>query len=73
MFQVERMGDAFVLAAMRVPDMDWQRVLVIVNGFPEVAHNYRRESERGCVVEAAMAELRQSSSMISQAQAQAQA
>ena len=46
MFQVERMGGAFVLAAMRVPAADWSRVLAIVNGFPEVAHNYRRES--GC-------------------------
>ena len=46
MFQVERMGGAFVLAAMRVPEADWQRVLEIVNAFPEVAHNYRRESDR---------------------------
>ena len=47
MFQVERMGGAFVLAALRVPEGDWQRVLEIVNALPEVAHNYRRESERG--------------------------
>lgn len=46
MFQVERMGGAFVLAAMRVPEADWPRVLAIVNSFPEVAHNYRRESDR---------------------------
>lgn len=46
MFQVERMGGAFVLAAMRVPEADWQRVLTAVNAFPEVAHNYRRESVR---------------------------
>ncbi len=44
MFQVERMGGAFVLAAMRVPEADWDRVLEAVNAFPEVAHNYRRES-----------------------------
>ncbi|EXI86243.1 MAG: hypothetical protein AW11_03020 [Candidatus Accumulibacter regalis] len=48
MFQVERMGGAFVLAAMRVPEADWQRVLEVVNAFPQVAHNYRRESERNC-------------------------
>jgi DNA-binding Lrp family transcriptional regulator len=48
MFQVERMGGAFVLAAMRVPEADWQRVLEVVNGFPQVAHNYRRESDRNC-------------------------
>lgn len=44
MFQVERMGGAFVLAAMCVPDADWERVVALVNAFPEVAHNYRRES-----------------------------
>lgn len=48
MFQVERMGGAFVLAAMCVPDADWDRVLAAVNAFPEVAHNYRRESARQC-------------------------
>lgn len=44
MFQIERMGGAFVLAAMAVPEADWQRVNEAVNAFPEVAHNYRRES-----------------------------
>lgn len=48
MFQVERMGGRFVLAAMRVPEDDWERVVAAVNALPEVAHNYRRESERGC-------------------------
>lgn len=48
LFQVERMGGAFVLAAMSVPEADWQRVVEVVNAFPEVAHNYRRESERDC-------------------------
>jgi siroheme decarboxylase len=46
LFQVERMGGAFVLAAMCVPEADWQWVVEVVNAFPEVAHNYRRESER---------------------------
>lgn len=44
MFQIERMGGAFVLAAMAVPEADWARVNDAVNAFPEVAHNYRRES-----------------------------
>ena len=39
MFQVERMGGAFVLAALRVPEGDWQRVLEVVNALPAVAHN----------------------------------
>ncbi|RLJ62755.1 Lrp/AsnC family transcriptional regulator [Sulfurisoma sediminicola] len=43
MFQVERMGGAFVLAALKVPEADYERVAEIVNGFAEVAHNYRRE------------------------------
>ena len=43
MFQVERMGGAFVLAALAVPRADYERVAEQVNALPEVAHNYRRE------------------------------
>ncbi|NLD68347.1 MAG: Lrp/AsnC family transcriptional regulator [Limnobacter sp.] len=43
MFDAERMGGAFCLAAIAVPESDWQRVVEAVNAFPEVAHNYRRE------------------------------
>jgi DNA-binding Lrp family transcriptional regulator len=43
MFQIERAGGAFVLAAMKVPESDFERVTAEVNAFPEVAHNYRRE------------------------------
>ena len=43
MFQIERAGGAFVLAAMRVADADFERVAAQVNAFAEVAHNYRRE------------------------------
>lgn len=43
MFQIERAGGAFVLAAMKVPEADFDRVAAQVNDFPEVAHNYRRE------------------------------
>lgn len=43
MFQVERMGGAFVLAALAVPEADYERVAGQVNALPEVAHNYRRE------------------------------
>ncbi|MBK6631041.1 MAG: AsnC family transcriptional regulator [Betaproteobacteria bacterium] len=42
MFQVERMGGAFVLAALAVPEADYERVAGEVNALPEVAHNYRR-------------------------------
>lgn len=43
MFQAERMGGAFVLAALSVPETDYERVAGQVNALPEVAHNYRRE------------------------------
>lgn len=43
MFQIERIGGAFVLAAMRVPEEAFSRIADIVNALPEVAHNYRRE------------------------------
>ncbi len=43
MFQIERMGGAFVLAALAAPEPDFERVTEIVNAFSEVAHNYRRE------------------------------
>ena len=45
MFQIERMGGAFSLAAMKVPEEDYERVTAIVNALPEVAHNYRREHD----------------------------
>ena len=38
MFQVERMGGAFVLAAMKIPEADFERVATLVNRLPEVAH-----------------------------------
>ena len=43
MYQIERMGGAFSLAAMRVPPEDFDRVAATVNALPEVAHNYERE------------------------------
>lgn len=45
MFQIERMGGAFSLAAMKVLEEDYERVTAAVNALPEVAHNYRREHE----------------------------
>jgi DNA-binding Lrp family transcriptional regulator len=43
MYHAERLGGALTLAAMQVPVQDFERVTGIVNGFPEVAHNYARE------------------------------
>ena len=43
MYQIERMGGAFCLAAVAVPEVQWADAVEAVNAFPEVAHNYRRE------------------------------
>lgn len=45
MYHAERLGGALTLAAMKIPSQDFERVTAIVNGFPEVAHNYAREHE----------------------------
>jgi DNA-binding Lrp family transcriptional regulator len=43
LFQVERMGGAFMLAAMAVPQERLDAVAATVNALPEVAHNYQRD------------------------------
>ena len=43
LFQVERMGGAFTLAAMRVSADRFDATAACVNAMPEVAHNYERE------------------------------
>jgi DNA-binding Lrp family transcriptional regulator len=43
MFQIERIGGAFCLAAMAVPEIRFDAVTEQVNAFREVAHNYRRD------------------------------
>ena len=43
MMQIERVGGSFVLAAIAVPEADYERVAAQVNALPQVAHNYRRE------------------------------
>ena len=43
MVQIERMGGAFVLAALAVPEARYDEVTALVNALPQVAHNYRRE------------------------------
>ena len=42
MYDVERLGGAFTLCAMAVPEADFARVARLVNARPEVAHNYER-------------------------------
>lgn len=43
LFQIERAGGRFVLAALAVPEERYDEVAALVNALPEVAHNYRRE------------------------------
>jgi DNA-binding Lrp family transcriptional regulator len=43
LFQIERAGGCFVLAAMEVPAERFEAVAAQVNAFSEVAHNYQRE------------------------------
>ena len=43
LYQIERTGGVFVLAAMQVPEAELEPVAAIVNAHPEVAHNYLRE------------------------------
>jgi len=45
MYHAERMGGAFSLVAMKIPEHDFERVAGIVNSFAEVAHNYQRDHE----------------------------
>lgn len=43
LYQIERAGGAYLLAAMTVPDECFDAVTAIVNAHLEVAHNYKRE------------------------------
>jgi DNA-binding Lrp family transcriptional regulator len=43
LFDAERLGGAFSLCALSVPEEDFERVAALVNAHPEVAHNYERE------------------------------
>ncbi len=43
LYDAERLGGAFSLVAMSVPEERFDSVAEQVNAFPEVAHNYRRD------------------------------
>jgi len=45
LYDVERLGGAFTLCALRVPAADFAHVAALVNAHPEVAHNYAREHD----------------------------
>jgi len=43
MYDAEALGGAFTLAAMQIPEEEFERAVTLVNAHAEVAHNYRRE------------------------------
>ncbi|MCJ8203279.1 AsnC family transcriptional regulator [Pseudomonas sp. RGM2987] len=43
MFDLDRLGGAFTLAALAVPEPRFESVAQLLGDMPEVAHNYRRE------------------------------
>ena len=43
LFQIERAGGQFILAALEVPEARFAEVTALVNDLPEVAHNYLRD------------------------------
>ena len=43
LYQIERAGGQFILAALQAPEDRYAEVTAQVNALPEVAHNYRRE------------------------------
>lgn len=43
LYNAERLGGAVTLAAMAVPEAEFDRVAEAVNAHPEVAHNYARD------------------------------
>jgi len=45
MYDAQKLGGAFSLVAIRVPDDDFDKVTEIVNSYPEVAHNYHRDHD----------------------------
>ncbi len=45
MYDAQKLGGAFSLVAVRVPENDYDNVTDIINSYPEVAHNYQRDHD----------------------------
>jgi DNA-binding Lrp family transcriptional regulator len=43
LYHAEKLGGGLTLAAMRIPEAEFDAVAEIVNSYPEVAHNYARD------------------------------
>jgi len=42
LYHAEKLGGGLTLAAMKVPEQDFDKIADQINAFPEVAHNYAR-------------------------------
>lgn len=45
MYDAQKLGGAFSLVAIQVPEKDFEQVAEVVNSYPEVAHNYQRDHD----------------------------
>jgi len=45
LYHAEKIGGALTLAALKVPEKDFEKVTEIVNSFSQVAHNYARNHD----------------------------
>jgi len=45
MFDAACFGGAFTLAALQVPEQDFEKINEIVNSFEQIAHNYKRDHQ----------------------------
>ena len=45
MYDAQKLGGAFSLVAIQVPENNFDEVSEVVNSYPEVAHNYQRDHE----------------------------
>ncbi len=45
LYNIEKLGGIYCLVAMCIPEHDLEKVINIINDFPEVAHNYERTHE----------------------------
>jgi len=43
LYHAEKLGGGLTLAAMKVPEQDFDKIANQINTFPEVAHNYARD------------------------------
>lgn len=45
LYNIEVFGGVFLLAAMDIPEDQFDKITEVVNSFPEVAHNYKRNHQ----------------------------